>query len=230
MITHLIFDLDDTLYPSTAKMGDGITYRMLAFVADYLKVSFEEGRRLRARDMPSYGTTLEWLMGAHGLKDQESFFAAVHPAEETNDLDPDPNLRPFLETIKLPKVILTNAPKEHADRVLDFLNVRDLFDGIVDIRKNNLKGKPYEYAYRNALNLTDGTVNDTLFLDDARKYTDGWTRLGGDAILVGPQKNPFDIKANMNVLLLPVPDVHSGNTMHIDSVYGLTEILSNLNG
>src|SRR5574344_393576 len=230
MITHLIFDLDDTLYPSTAKMGDGITYRMLAFVADYLKVSFEEGKRLRARDMPQYGTTLEWLMAAHGLKDQESFFAAVHPDDETKDLDYDPNVRPFLENIKQHKVILTNAPREHAERVLDFLNVRDLFDGIIDIRKNDLRGKPYERAYRNALELIHGTVQNTLFLDDAQKYTEGYVRLGGDAVLVGPQQNPFDVKPNLKVPLPPVPGVKHGRTMPIDSIYGLAEILGTVNG
>ena len=80
-VKHLIFDLDNTLYPATSKMDDGITRRMIAFVADWLKTDRAHAEILRAEGLPRYGTTLEWLMQEAGLQDIEAYFRAVHPAQ-----------------------------------------------------------------------------------------------------------------------------------------------------
>ena len=58
---YLLFDLDNTLYPSTAAIDKGITHRMLSFIASYLHISYEEAIAKRNSRLPFYGTTLEWL-------------------------------------------------------------------------------------------------------------------------------------------------------------------------
>ena len=131
-ITHLLFDLDNTLYPSTAKIDEGITHRMLSFTANLLGVSYEEAVQRRIERLPLYGTTLEWLRTEHGLVDVDEYFSAVHPPEEVNELQKDVNLRPLLKSLGLPMTILTNAPRRHAVRVLEFLEIADFqtkFDG-----------------------------------------------------------------------------------------------------
>lgn len=84
MIKHLLFDLDNTLYPSSAPINANITRRMTGFVADFLQVNPEEAAEKRKEGLRHFGTTLEWLTGEHGLtaEGRERFFSAVHPPEE----------------------------------------------------------------------------------------------------------------------------------------------------
>lgn len=224
-INHLIFDLDDTLYPGNGAMNAGITQRMMQSVANYFGVSYEEGLRLREKNIKNFSTTLEWLM-SEGLTDVEGYFSYVHPENEADELSFDPNLRPFLESIKIPKIILTNAPSEHAERVLQKLNVRDLFDFICDIRYSGLKGKPYASAFKNALKAANGTVDDSVFIDDQVKYTNGYESLGGTAVQIG-LKPGHHLNKNASSANSEKP-LHKGRTFHLDSIYGLSELLANL--
>lgn len=195
-ITHLLFDLDNTLYPSTTAIDQGITRRMIGFVADFLGLDYQEASQRRAQRLPHYGTTLEWLRTEHGLEDTDAYFSAVHPPQEIQELSPDPNLRPLLQSLGLPMTILTNSPLAHAQRVLEHLDVSDLFTGIHDIQSNGLKGKPYPDAYWNALSAAGFGLEETVFFDDHRKYTDGYQAIGGQAVLVRPrdtgQSHPLD--------------------------------------
>ena len=183
-IHHLVFDLDNTLYPASSKMDAGITSRMISSVAKQVGVSIEEATRLRKERMPIYGTTLGWLRAEHNLTNVQDFFNFVHPEEEIYELDYDEKLRPFLKNLQLPMSILTNSPTIHANRVLDFFNIKDLFLFISDIETNNLQGKPYQHSYFNAVFQQSHNLSDTLFLDDLEKYTKGYTAIGGKAILV----------------------------------------------
>ena len=183
-IEHLIFDLDNTLYPASSKMNDGITSRMIEMTARQAGVSVEEAAKLRAERMPIYGTSLGWLMAEHGLTDIQGFFDLVHPESEINELDQDSNLRPFLESLPYPMTVLTNSPTVHANRVLDFFGIRDLFIFISDIQTNGLKGKPYPNSYLSATFEKGYNLSNSLFFDDHEKYTKGFSAIGGKAILV----------------------------------------------
>jgi len=183
-IHHLLFDLDNTLYPASSRMDAGITSRMIEVTAKQVGLSVEEAAKLRSERMPIYGTSLGWLMAEHGLIDIKGFFETVHPESEIEELDFDPKLRPFLESISLPKTVLTNSPTIHANRVLDFFNIRDLFIFISDIETNGLRGKPYENSYLTAVFEKGYNLSNTLFFDDHEKYTKGYTVLGGKSILV----------------------------------------------
>ena len=186
-IRHLIFDLDNTLYPSTSAIDAGISRRLMEFVADVLKLPMDKAAALRKERMPLYGTTLEWLRTEHELKDVQAYFSYVHPKSEASELTPDKKLRPFLLSLGLPMTVLTNAPRVHADTVLDFYDIKDLFESIHDIETNNLQGKPHESAYLNAVQWGGHTLEDTLFFDDHAKYTKGYTAIGGKSVIVcGP--------------------------------------------
>lgn len=184
---NILFDLDNTLYPPGSAMDRMILERMVGFTARFFGISFAEALSLRAERLKKHVSTLEWLK-AGGITEEgiEEYFAAVHPEDEAEVLSPDPTLRPLLESLPQGKVILTNAPSEHAEHVLSFLGVRDLFHPVIsDIRANGLLGKPFEVAYRNALSLAGGSVSDTLFIDDYPPYALGYARLGGTALVVG---------------------------------------------
>lgn len=222
-IQHLLFDLDNTLYPSTAAIDAGITGRMIGFVADFLGLDYQQAAERRLRRLSHYGTTLEWLRTEHGLQDIQAYFDAVHPPDEVEELTPDPNLRPFLQSLGLPMTILTNAPLAHARRVLEFLNVADLFTGIHDIESNGFKGKPYPESYRTALAAAGFGLEETVFFDDHKKYTDGYQKLGGQAVLV--QHPGTETEQHPQDLLSPKDAVPQ---LVIQSIYQVPQVLEKL--
>jgi putative hydrolase of the HAD superfamily len=205
-----MFDLDDTLYPSAAAMNRGMHERMISFTADLLGVPSGEAEKIRRKKLETYGTTLEWLQAEHHFTDSEAFFEWVHPAGEIAEIQADPHLRPFLLSLKLPMSILTNGPMDHAERVLEFLNVADLFGPIWDINRANLRGKPHKSAYTDALAASGFTIEETLFFDDNPFYVEGWEKLGGRGILVSPRE---DYRR-----LLP-------NTPWVNSIYEISPFL-----
>lgn len=224
-VKNIIFDLDNTLYSPTSAMDAGISRRMMAAVVDFLGMDLEAATELRHKNVPYYSTTLEWLR-SRGLTDVEGYFAKVHPDNEADELAFDKDLRSFLQSIEQKKIVLTNAPREHADRVLEKLKIADLFSAVVDIRACGLLGKPYANSYKIALEKCGGTIDDTIFLDDQYKYTDGFEALGGTALLVG-NKNGAHLNPESAAYNKDVPP-HPGRTIKIESVYDLPKILSAL--
>lgn len=194
MITNLIFDLDNTLYSSKNRINHAISERMHLFIQNLLGVSFEEAAEIRKQNLKIYGTTLEWLQKAHNLKNPEIFFNYIHPESETEEIVFDSNIRPFLKSINMPKTVLTNAPYEHAERVLKFLKIDDLFDFIVDLKDNNYIGKPDKNAYYNVLKKMNSSAENTLFIDDYMNYVNGYIKIGGKAVLVDENNNYPDYK------------------------------------
>ncbi len=224
-VKNIIFDLDNTLYSPTSAMDAGISRRMMDAVADFLGMDLDAASELRHKNVPYYSTTLEWLR-SRGLTDVEGYFAKVHPDNEADELAYDKDLRSFLQSIEQKKIVLTNAPREHAGRVLEKLKIADLFSAVVDIRACGLLGKPYANSYKIALEKCGGTIDDTIFLDDQYKYTDGFEALGGTALLVG-NKNGAHLNPESAAYNKDVPP-HPGRTIKIESVYDLPKILSAL--
>jgi putative hydrolase of the HAD superfamily len=184
MLRALIFDLDNTLYPASAAMEAHTIARMNEYTARLLGTSIDEAITIRREHMPRYGTTLEWLMAEHGFADPDDYFNYVHPAGEEDLVEFDPALGPFLETLSLPKFVFTNAPMEHAARVLEKLRIADKFQRVFDVRFCNLKGKPAATAVDGVLAAIGLPAEDTLFMDDIPRYVRGFIDRGGRGVLV----------------------------------------------
>ncbi len=224
--THLLFDMDNTLYPASSAMDKGITRRMLECVADFFQCTMDEAIALRSERIVHYSTTLEWLR-SEGLTDVEGFLAHVHPSNEAEELPPQPGLRDFLISLNMPMSILTNAPHEHADTVLGKLGIADLFEAVTDIRDAGFNGKPYPDSYMAALKKVGATIENTLFLDDMQKYTDGWVALGGTAVLIGsPNGKPLAEDAeSMKKARAANTSGKTGKTIRMKSIYEIKGIL-----
>lgn len=192
MIRHLLFDIDNTLYSASNLMEQRISERMFQFIADFLAIPLEEAIRLQRARRGSYGTTLEWLECEYHFNDRDTYFAAVHPASEISELQPDPHLRDFLISLQMPMTVLTNAPMAHAERVLNFFNISDLFLGIFDISYNQGKGKPQPTAFTKPLAAVHKTVDETLFLDDCPAYVQGFVQIGGRSVLIDEKERCTD--------------------------------------
>lgn len=183
MFKYLLFDLDHTLYSSSYGLEDNVRRRIKEFNAAFLGVSVEEAWKERMDNIHLYGTNLEWLIAEKGCADVEGYLAAVHPKGEADTLLPDPALREFLERIPIPKAIITNSPREHADLILGKLGFEGLFTHIFDIRLCNFVGKPHPKFFYKSLDILNVKIEDTLFIDDVPRYVEAFIKLGGNAIL-----------------------------------------------
>ena len=183
MTKALMFDLDNTLYSEKTGMETHVLERINHFVSGYLGWPLSETHERRREGARRFGTTLEWLVYEKGLKDVESYFAFVHPEGEEECISYDAGFCGFLDSLDYPKIVLTNAPMEHAARVLKKLRIEDRFLGVFDIKCNNLVGKPHPKSYLRALEASGLDLATTLFIDDSPKYIKGYLALGGRAIL-----------------------------------------------
>ncbi len=227
---HLLFDLDNTLYPASSAMDTGITQRMLECVASFFNCSLEQAKIIRKERITNFSTTLEWLR-SEGLKDTDGFLNYVHPESEKYEVPLQPALREFLLSIPLPKSILTNSNHVHAERVLKTLGVFDLFETITDITDANFKGKPYPLAYKAAVEKINQKaekplrIEEILFFDDMQKYTDGWNVLGGTSVLIG-NKNGCPIHENSPIRKIQKDcsaGIQPGKTIKLNDIYELTK-------
>ena len=131
--TVWLFDLDNTLHDAGSWVFGQLREAMGDYVAETLHIDGDEARALNLRYWHHHGATLLGLMHHHGVK-------AAHFLHQTHRL---PGLeqrlrghRPdFAALRRLPgrKLILTNAPRAYALRVLDTLRIGHLFDGVIAI-------------------------------------------------------------------------------------------------
>jgi putative hydrolase of the HAD superfamily len=184
MINNLIFDLDNTLYSARYGLEKRVSSRIVDFLASRLRISREEAGEIHRNLTKRYGTTLEYLMVEQGFTDVEFYYQRIHPADEADDLPPDPELGAYLASLPMPKAVLTNSPREHAERILSRLGIGSCFTHIFDIRFNGFRGKPGKDAFLRALDAMNAAPGSTLFVDDCPEYIDGYLALGGKALLL----------------------------------------------
>lgn len=182
--SHILFDLDDTLYPSTNGLWASIRQRMNDYMLEKLQMPPEQVSIIRRQYFEKYGTTLRGLQIHHQI-DADDFLAYVHDLPVEMVIPRDPDLHRLLKSIPQPKWIFTNADANHARRVLSALGVSDCFDDIIDIRAMNFICKPDPLAYRIALDrLGERYPERCVYLDDAARNLAPAYEMGFMTVLV----------------------------------------------
>ena len=202
-LTYILCDLDRTVYPLDSTIFAEINRRMSRFVADLLRVDLAEADRLRAGRLPKYGSTLGWLLQEHDLGDPEEFLSYTHPTDVGRYMDPDPAVASALESIDLPKSILTNSPMEHALRVLRYLGLEQHFERVFDLRYNEYTGKPSQTTYHMVLDDIGRAPPEVLFIDDSPLYARGFRDIGGQVLLVSNDGEAPDLPRIASLTELP---------------------------
>lgn len=184
---HVLVDLDDTLYPASSGLREEIVSRMTDYLARVLDTDRDNAARIRQEWSLRYGTTLSGLVRQSSAAQAEEYLRYTHPVEVERFLRRDPELRPALQRVGLPMSILTNSPREHAERILGYLGILDLFGRIYDIRFNELRGKPEPSLYTRVLDDLGCEAWEVLLVDNRVDYLEGFERLGGGVLLVEEQ-------------------------------------------
>lgn len=144
-VTDWVFDLDNTLYPPSARLFEQIEVRMTAFVMASLGLDRPEADRLRRHYWQRYGTTLAGLMREHGV-DPGPYLTDVHEISFAT-LTPDPALRAGIAALPGRRFVFTNGSSPYAERVLAARGLSGLFDAVYGVEHAEFHPKPDAAAY-----------------------------------------------------------------------------------
>jgi putative hydrolase of the HAD superfamily len=137
-----LFDLDNTLHDASHAAFGPTNEAMTQYMVEHLGLEEATATRLRAHYWSHYGATLLGLVRHHSVQ-------PAHFLRETHRL---PGLEERLRTSshdraalrRLPgrKLILTNAPRDYALRVLKSLGLARSFERVISIEDMSMFGHP----------------------------------------------------------------------------------------
>lgn len=183
-IRYALFDLDDTIYPRSSGVMGVVSQRIDGFMA--CRLGMDEGliRRLRQRYWQQYGTTMRGLLKEYQI-DAEDYLSYVHDFTVDDLLARNERLDRVLAGLAWHKVIFTNAPAQHAQQVLEALDVAHHFERIFDVRDTGFVGKPDPRAFHCVLAALGVRGDACIALDDSIPNLRTAKSLDMVAVLVG---------------------------------------------
>jgi putative hydrolase of the HAD superfamily len=179
-----LFDLDNTLYPADSGFMAQFSERMTQYVERLTGLAREDAFRLQKQYLADYGLTLGGLIANHGV-DPQAFHAEFHDLS-LEMLAHDPQMLAALERLPGRRLIFTNADAVHARRILEKLELGQLFDGVFHIGSADYVGKPDPAAFAkiSAAHALDPAA--TAFFEDSERNLAPAAELGMTTVLVGP--------------------------------------------
>jgi putative hydrolase of the HAD superfamily len=159
-----VFDLDNTLYPSSADLFAQIDAKMTHYIARLLSIDPVEARRIQKAYFLGHGTTLAGLMAEHEV-DPQDYLAFVHDVE-MDVLEENVPLAAAIAKLPGRKLVFTNGDGPYATRVLDRLGLGKSFEAIHDVIAMDLVPKPAASAYAGLCAALDIDPATALFADD----------------------------------------------------------------
>lgn len=196
MYHTFLFDLDNTIYPESSGIMSGIRDRIILYMKTRLGLDDDSVTTVRQYCLDKFGTTLQGLKHLYGI-DGEEYLSFVHDINLPDFIKPDRLFRQFLDQYPQRKVIFSNADIHHINHVLDYLNIKDFFNGIIDVHTLDPFVKPQKESFeiaREFLQLTNW--EGCVFIDDHIPNIQTATELGIFSILVDENRNhdyPFRI-------------------------------------
>jgi putative hydrolase of the HAD superfamily len=177
-----LFDLDNTLHDASHAAFGPTNQAMTDYIAQHLNLSHEAAGTLRQHYWDRYGATLLGLVRHHGV-------SAAHFLHHTHLL---PGLEARLRTsshdkaalMRLPgrKVLLTNAPRAYALRVLAALRMTRCFDAVISIEDMHIFGalrpKPDARLFRRLAVCLQTPAHRCVLVEDTLAHQKGARKVG----------------------------------------------------
>ena len=161
-----------------------------------MDIPVDEIPALREKYYQQYGTTLKGLEKHHNIN-VDDFLAYVHDLPLGNYLTPDPIQRQIIASLPTRNLIFTNADVHHAERVLNALNLRDLFSAIVDVTVVAPYCKPMPESFDIAMKIAGETdPSRCVMIDDLPRTTRAAREAGMFSLLYKDTWTPEDADAH----------------------------------
>jgi len=183
-----LFDLDNTLYSSSAEVFPQIHRRMTDFIMATLGVGEAEARAHRGRYYRDYGTTMRGMMVELGT-DPRAFLDYVH-AIDLECLPAAPRLGQAIARLPGRKLVFTNASARHAANVLERLAIAHHFEALFDIADADWLPKPDAAAYRRLVERFGIAPARAAMIDDIPRNLEPAAALGMTTVWVREPHDP----------------------------------------
>lgn len=184
-VEHWVFDLDNTLYPPSARLFDQIEVRMTDFVMRALGVDRARADHLRTQYWQLYGTTLAGLMHEHDIA-PGPYLAEVHDISFA-PLTPDPDLRAAIAALPGHRIVFTNGSAPYAEQVLAARGLDGLFDGVFGVEHADYTPKPAKAAFATVFARAGVTPERAAMFEDDPRNLEVPHALGMRTVHVAPQ-------------------------------------------
>lgn len=181
-ISHWVFDLDNTLYPSNAPVMSQVDKRMTQYVARLLGLPETEARAVQKHYWRTYGTTLSGLIAHHDI-DRSDFLDFVHDID-ASVLAPDTVLAGRIAALPGTRLVYTNGSRRHAENLLGRLGLTHLFDDIFDVEAAGFTPKPHREAFNRFTARYTLPVPQSVFFEDSVRNLKTAHEMGFTTVLV----------------------------------------------
>ena len=180
-----IFDLDQTLYPHEANIMSQVEEKMAAFMVRQTGLAPAEAAILRDQYLHEHGTTLAGLVAYHNI-DPYVFLNEVHDVS-LDTLAPDADLNGLIHALPGRKLVFTNGDERHAIRLLDHMQMAELFHGVFHLEHADWIPKPALQTFEKMMAVHAVHPGTSAFFEDSPKNLKPAHQLGMKTILVGPK-------------------------------------------
>ena len=193
-----LFDLDNTLYPPSTQHELLRVYdQMVKFAQQRWNLDVGNAREMVSDPHRRHGATVLGFVREKGIP-PEAFLRTTYDNTTLDLLDTwrdSPELteaRQRLAALPGRRIIFTNAVAEYAERTLDHLGLKHLFeDVIVDVRFGGYHPKPMPQIYDALLGFTGIDPKHAVFVEDTQKNLAPAKEMGMTTILVNrPDETP----------------------------------------
>ncbi|KAK4266353.1 hypothetical protein QN277_027293 [Acacia crassicarpa] len=219
----IIFDLDDTLYPTTNGISEALKKNIQVFLMEKCGFPQSKASSLRSELFRTYGSTLAGLRALGYDITAEEYHSFVHGRLPYQSIKRDIELHRLLLSIKQRKIIFTNSDRIHAMKVLNRLGISDCFQQIICFETMNpnlcnatrpdefpVLLKPSPEAMKIALRAAQVDPRRSLFLDDNASNIAAGKAMGLHTVLVGKRgksKEADYAVENVNQVAELIPEI-----------------------
>lgn len=185
-----LFDLDNTLHDASSHIFPYINQAMTAYVARQLQINSEQASQVRDSYWRRYGATLLGLVRHHQvnphefLKDTHRFDERTgqHLGDLADVVRGEKSLRKTLNRLPGRKILLTNAPRSYALKVMKELGLEKCFFAIEAVENmrvhNRWRPKPDQLMLRRVLKKYRAAPKRAVLVDDTLGHLLEYSKLG----------------------------------------------------
>lgn len=168
--TVWLFDLDNTLHDASHAIFPAINRLMTAYVARVLGCDDATASRVRVDYWQRYGATLLGMIRHHGV-DPADFLRAAHEFPQLAEMvRVRRGLAAHLRRLPGRKILVTNAPQDYAQAVLEVAGIGQCFERVVAIEQmwvhGHLRPKPDRRMLRRLLAQTGIAPHRAVLVED----------------------------------------------------------------
>ena len=159
-----IFDLDNTLHPSSNGLLAAISARMTGFVADLLDLDHPSALIVQKQLFRDHGTTLRGLMNDHGVAPR--IFHEHVNSVDYDMVETDTRLAEALDRLPGRKLVFTNSSADHAEQVIERLGISAHIEGVFDAEAAEYRSKPDPVPYAMLVDRFDVQPHRSIMVED----------------------------------------------------------------